>query len=68
LPSPKEFEQLMDGSRHKRWLAGLVRSRHAGRGGDPLTGTDARDPLDTYYRDLRHLADMDERTNRPLGP
>lgn len=56
---------MADGSRHRRWLSGLVKGRAPG--GDPQ-GMDGRDPLVAYYSDLRQLADKDARTKRSLAP
>jgi hypothetical protein len=58
---------MADGSRHRRWLSGLVTKRTP-NGGDVHTGTDSRDPLVAYYRDLRRIADNDARTKRSLAP
>jgi hypothetical protein len=57
---------MADGSRHRRWLPGLVKART--HHGSEAQGLDSGDPLVAYYRDLRHLADKDTRTRRSLAP
>jgi hypothetical protein len=56
---------MADGSRHRRWLSGLVKGRSTTSGPQGLYG---RDPLVAYYSDLRQLADKDTRTRRSLAP
>lgn len=57
---------MADASRHRRWLSGLV-TRRTQDGNDGVNSTDGRDPLVTYYSDLRRIADDDDRSRRPLA-
>jgi hypothetical protein len=57
---------MADASRHRRWLSGLV-TRRAQDGKDAASSPDGRDPLVTYYSDLRRIADDDVRSRRPLA-
>jgi hypothetical protein len=53
--------------RSKRWLPDLSTTGELAPVG-AVFSTDAGDALDAYYRDLRRLAEVDVRTNRPLAP
>lgn len=57
---------MADASRHRRWLSGLV-ARRTQEGSDGINGVDGRDPLVTFYTDLRRIADDDARSRRSLA-